>query len=145
QGPPGRDQRACTAYTLQARRVVLLLCPRLPNICAIQKLRCGVLLMLARPSSAARSARSYSAPPFAWNWKGLVSKHRDRPYQAGRSKHWVRVKYRKRPAMYRVMDALAQAGLLAKTRRRCRRAVSIGGGWWHQPMPAPHINPPVMI
>jgi len=21
----------------------------------------------------------------------------------------------------------------------------VGGGWWHQPMPATHINPPVMI
>jgi bifunctional non-homologous end joining protein LigD len=39
--------------------------------------------------------------------EGLVSKHRDRPYQAGRSKHWVKVKNRKHPAMYRVMDALA--------------------------------------
>jgi bifunctional non-homologous end joining protein LigD len=33
--------------------------------------------------------------------EGLVSKHRDRPYQA------ARVKNRKHPAMYRVMDALA--------------------------------------
>ena len=38
--------------------------------------------------------------------EGLVSKHRDRPYQAGRSKHWVKVKNRRHPAMYRVMDAL---------------------------------------
>jgi bifunctional non-homologous end joining protein LigD len=37
--------------------------------------------------------------------EGLVSK-RDRPYQAGRSKHWVKVKNRTHPAMYRVMDAL---------------------------------------
>jgi bifunctional non-homologous end joining protein LigD len=41
--------------------------------------------------------------------EGLVSKHRDRPYQAGRSKHLVKVKNRKHPAMYRVMDALAYA------------------------------------
>jgi ATP-dependent DNA ligase len=40
-------------------------------------------------------------------FEGLVSKHRDRPYQAGRSKHWVKVKNRKHPALYRVMDALA--------------------------------------
>jgi hypothetical protein len=33
-------------------------------------------------------------------------KHRDRPYQAGRSKHWVKVKNRSHQAMYRVMDAL---------------------------------------
>jgi bifunctional non-homologous end joining protein LigD len=38
--------------------------------------------------------------------EGLVSKHRDRPYQAGRSRHWVKVKNRRHPAMYRVMDAL---------------------------------------
>jgi ATP-dependent DNA ligase len=31
--------------------------------------------------------------------EGLVSKHRERPYQAGRSKHWVKVKNRKHPAM----------------------------------------------
>jgi bifunctional non-homologous end joining protein LigD len=30
-----------------------------------------------------------------------------RPNQAGRSKHWVKVKNRTHPAMYRVMDALA--------------------------------------
>jgi ATP-dependent DNA ligase len=39
--------------------------------------------------------------------EGLVSKYRDRPYQAGRSKQWVKVKNRKHPAMYRVMNALA--------------------------------------
>jgi ATP-dependent DNA ligase len=39
--------------------------------------------------------------------EGLVSKHRGRPYQAGRSRHWVKVKNRTHPAMYRVMDALA--------------------------------------
>jgi bifunctional non-homologous end joining protein LigD len=38
--------------------------------------------------------------------EGLVSKRRDRPYQAGRSKHWVKVKNRKHPAMDRVMEAL---------------------------------------
>ncbi len=36
--------------------------------------------------------------------EGLVSKRRDRPYQAGRSKHWIKVKNRKHPAMGRVMD-----------------------------------------
>jgi bifunctional non-homologous end joining protein LigD len=38
--------------------------------------------------------------------EGLVSKRRDRPYQAGRSKHWVKVKNRKHPAMSRVIEAL---------------------------------------
>jgi ATP-dependent DNA ligase len=36
--------------------------------------------------------------------EGLVSKHRDRPYQAGKSKHWIKVKNRKHPAMERVTD-----------------------------------------
>jgi len=35
--------------------------------------------------------------------KGLVSKRRDRPYQGGRSKYWVKVKNRKHPAMSRVL------------------------------------------
>ena len=33
--------------------------------------------------------------------EGLVSKRRDRPYQAGRSKHWIKVKNRQHPAMSR--------------------------------------------
>jgi bifunctional non-homologous end joining protein LigD len=37
--------------------------------------------------------------------EGLVSKRRDRPYQAGRSKHWLKVKNRKHPAMSRVAEA----------------------------------------
>jgi len=39
--------------------------------------------------------------------EGLVSKHRDRPYRGGRQKHWIKVKNRKHPAMYRVMDIFA--------------------------------------
>jgi bifunctional non-homologous end joining protein LigD len=38
--------------------------------------------------------------------EGLVSKRRDRPYQAGRSKHWVKVKNRKHQAHDRVKVAL---------------------------------------
>jgi ATP-dependent DNA ligase len=38
--------------------------------------------------------------------EGLVSKRRDRPYQAGRSKYWVKLKNRKHPAVSRVMEAL---------------------------------------
>ena len=38
--------------------------------------------------------------------EGLVSKRADRPYRAGRSPHWVKVKNRKHPAMSRVMEAL---------------------------------------
>jgi ATP-dependent DNA ligase len=37
--------------------------------------------------------------------EGLVSKHRDRPYQGGRSKHWIKLKNRKHPAISRVMEA----------------------------------------
>jgi bifunctional non-homologous end joining protein LigD len=37
--------------------------------------------------------------------EGLVSKHRDRAYRAGRSPHWVKVKNRKHPAMNRVMES----------------------------------------
>jgi ATP-dependent DNA ligase len=37
--------------------------------------------------------------------EGLVSKHRDRPYQAGRSKHWIKVKNRKHQAFDRVQEA----------------------------------------
>jgi bifunctional non-homologous end joining protein LigD len=36
--------------------------------------------------------------------EGLVSKRRDWPYQAGRSKHWVKIKNRMHPATSRVMD-----------------------------------------
>jgi bifunctional non-homologous end joining protein LigD len=38
--------------------------------------------------------------------EGLVSKRRDRPYQGGRSKHWVKVKNRTHPAMSRVIESL---------------------------------------
>ena len=37
--------------------------------------------------------------------EGLVSKHRDRPYQSSRSKHWVKVKNRKHQAFARVQEA----------------------------------------
>jgi bifunctional non-homologous end joining protein LigD len=37
--------------------------------------------------------------------EGLVSKRRDRPYQSGRSKHWIKMKNRKHPAMTRVVAA----------------------------------------
>src|SRR6202012_5969761 len=38
--------------------------------------------------------------------EGLVSKHRERTYRAGRSPNWVKVKNPKHPAMTRVKDAL---------------------------------------
>jgi ATP-dependent DNA ligase len=39
--------------------------------------------------------------------EGLVSKRRDRPYRAGRSPDWVKVKNRDHPAMNRVKDAFS--------------------------------------
>ena len=39
--------------------------------------------------------------------EGLVSKRRDWPYQGGRSKHWIKVKNRKHPAMNRVLESFA--------------------------------------
>jgi len=39
--------------------------------------------------------------------EGLVSKHKDRPYRAGRSPHWIKIKNRKHPAMSRVMDTFS--------------------------------------
>jgi bifunctional non-homologous end joining protein LigD len=39
-----------------------------------------------------------------FGFEGLVSKHRDRSYRAGRCKHWIIVKNRKHPAMNRVME-----------------------------------------
>jgi bifunctional non-homologous end joining protein LigD len=38
--------------------------------------------------------------------EGVVSKHRDRPYRGGRSRHWIKVKNRKHPATQRVTEAL---------------------------------------
>jgi len=37
--------------------------------------------------------------------EGIVSKRRDRPHKAGRSKHWVKMKNRQHSAMSRVMEA----------------------------------------
>jgi bifunctional non-homologous end joining protein LigD len=42
--------------------------------------------------------------------EGLVSKRRESTYRAGRSPYWVKVKNRKHPAMYRVMEAFSRAG-----------------------------------
>jgi bifunctional non-homologous end joining protein LigD len=39
--------------------------------------------------------------------EGIVSKRRDRPYRAGRSPDWIKVKNRKHPAMSRVADSFA--------------------------------------
>jgi hypothetical protein len=51
-----------------------------------------------------RLFRKLLAMHASFGLEGLVSKRRDRPYQAGRWKHWIKVKNRKHPAMSRVMD-----------------------------------------
>jgi ATP-dependent DNA ligase len=75
------------------------------TICASCRCRC------ARPTSNGswRAGRREAGPDLfvaacRMGLEGLVSKRRDRPYQAGRSKHWIKVKNRKHPAMSRVMD-----------------------------------------
>ena len=45
--------------------------------------------------------------------EGLVSKRRDRSYQGGRSKHWVKIKNRKHPATSRLMEAFVRLPLSA--------------------------------
>jgi hypothetical protein len=39
--------------------------------------------------------------------EGLVSKRRDRPYRAGRSPDWIKVKNRSHPALERVKESFA--------------------------------------
>ena len=39
--------------------------------------------------------------------EGLVSKHKGRPYRAGRSPDWIKVKNRSHPAMGRVKETLS--------------------------------------
>jgi ATP-dependent DNA ligase len=39
--------------------------------------------------------------------EGLVSKHRDRAYQAGKSKHWIKVKNRNHHAFERVKESFS--------------------------------------
>lgn len=40
-----------------------------------------------------------------FGFEGLVSKRSDRPYRGGRCPHWIKVKNRAHPAMYRVAEA----------------------------------------
>ena len=56
---------------------------------------------------SARKAREFGL-------EGFVSKHRDRPYQSGRSKHWIKIKNRKHDAFYRVQEAHASARPVSK-------------------------------
>ena len=46
--------------------------------------------------------------------EGMVSKRTDRPYRAGRSKDWVKVKNRNHPAMDRVMDSFGSRPLTVR-------------------------------
>jgi ATP-dependent DNA ligase len=56
-------------------------------------------------SGAGKAARSFSAPPATWGSRGLVSKHRERRYRAGRQPHWIKVKNRTHPAFVRVQES----------------------------------------
>jgi bifunctional non-homologous end joining protein LigD len=63
-------------------------------------------------SSSTRSRRGEIGPELfrkacEFGLEGLVSERRDRPHQAGRSNHWMKVKNRKQPAMSRVMDSFS--------------------------------------
>ena len=40
-----------------------------------------------------------------FGFEGLVSKHRNRPCRAGRTKHWIKVKNRRHPAINRVAES----------------------------------------
>jgi len=39
--------------------------------------------------------------------EGMVSKRRDRPYRAGRSPDWIKVKNRRHPSLQRVKEAFS--------------------------------------
>ena len=55
--------------------------------------------------------------------EGLVSKRRDRPHQAGRSKQWVKVKNRAHPAMDRVIGMLLLLRLMYVNARIASNAI----------------------
>jgi bifunctional non-homologous end joining protein LigD len=83
--------------------------------------RIGVHLIVKRRYGVARQPDGIFVAPFErarsvptcfvrlakWGLEGLVSKRRDRPYRAGRSPDWIKVKNRSHPAMERVKDAFA--------------------------------------
>ena len=59
--------------------------------------------------------------------EGLVSKRRDSPYQAGRLKHWIKIKNRKHPA-FAAQQAVAQWGPLAVHHSAHQRSPHRGEG-----------------
>src|ERR1700686_4900483 len=62
---------------------------------SVQRFRCSMAVfeLLARATGAWVVAAGNGH--LVNRSEGLVSKRRDRPYQAGRSKHWVKIKNRK--------------------------------------------------
>jgi hypothetical protein len=46
----------------------------------------------------------FSRQHVAWGWRGWCPSAATGPYQAGRSKHWLKIKNRAHPAMMRVME-----------------------------------------
>src|SRR6516164_7568544 len=58
--------------------------------------------------------------------EGLVSKRQDRPYWAGRSKHWIEFKNRKHSPMSRVMETKWWAAQKKSASRGCAPAANCG-------------------
>ena len=73
--------------------------PTLPSSCAAD--REGIFLS---PFEQGEIGSDLFAAACQMGLEGLVSKRRDRPYQAGRSKHWIKVKNRQHPAMSGVIE-----------------------------------------
>ena len=57
--------------------------------------------VFVNPFERGEIGRDLSRAACQMGLEGLVSKQ---PYQAGRSKHWIKAKNRKHPAMQRVID-----------------------------------------
>ena len=65
--------------------------------------RAGPKASSSQTSSKAKLGSTCSGRPASLGLEGLVSKHRDRWYSAGRSTNWIKMKNPRHPAMTRVM------------------------------------------
>src|SRR6516162_5751186 len=81
------------------------------TICAGCRFQCATRLLARRPEGIFLNPfeQGEIGPDLflkacEFGLEGLVSKHRDRPYQAGRSKHWIKMKNRKHLAFERVKE-----------------------------------------
>jgi hypothetical protein len=86
------------------------------NACALigtcKAPRITVLLFLWRQSHGPEFERGEIGPDLfreacKFGLESLVSKRRDRPYRAGRSPDWIKVKNRSHPALERVKESFA--------------------------------------